>query len=310
MSERNKKRIGPGWVTVFVLMGLVDLALLIKWILKGTNVTLFNPQGLIAHDQHSLFVLIVIMLCFAAVPTVLVLYFIAWKFRESNTKAKHTPEARHGRFFVFSIWAYPVLCFFIFASILIPATHKLEPRKALVSNKEPLKIQVIALRWKWLFLYPDQQVASVNFVKLPTDRPVAFDLTADDAPMSSFWIPNIGGQLYAMTGHSNRLNLLADKVGDFPGSTAEINGSGFAGMTFKASVGTPTDFDMWVKGVRQNYPALDSTAYDKLVKPSEDTPPAFFNGYQSDLYDTVLMKYMGHMHETNSSGSTEHEAHE
>jgi cytochrome o ubiquinol oxidase subunit 2 len=309
MSGTNKKRISAGWATVFIVLGLVDLVLLLRHLLAGKNVTLFNPQGLISHEQHSLFVLIVVLLCAAAVPTVLLLYFIAWKFRESNTKAVHTPDTGRGSFFVFSIWAYPVLVFFVFAAILIPATHRLEPRKALAADSEPLTIQVIALRWKWLFLYPDQQVASVNFVRIPKDRPVTFELTADDTPMSSFWIPNIGGQLYAMTGHSNTLKLLGDKVGDYPGSSAEINGAGFAGMRFIASVAMPADFDTWVKEVQQNHPTLDAAAYQDLLQPSENTPPAFFGGYQHDLYDTVLMKYMAHGMSAHSHAD-EHEEHE
>jgi cytochrome o ubiquinol oxidase subunit 2 len=163
---------------------------------------------LISHDQHDLFIFITIILCLVAVPVVLFLYFVAWKFRESNTKAVHTPNAKQqGKKFVFSIWAYPILVFFLMTSILIPATYKLEPKKALNADGQPLTIQVIALRWKWVFLYPEQRVASVNSVQIPVDRPVTFELTADDAPMSAFWIPNVGGQLYAMTGHVNQLNL-------------------------------------------------------------------------------------------------------
>lgn len=303
MSEIKSKRIGPGWITLLVLAGLVDLALLMRRFLEGKNVTLFNPQGLISHDQHDLFIFVITILCLVAIPVVLFLYFVAWKFRESNTKVVHTPDARQrGKLFVFSIWAYPILVFFIMTSILIPATFKLEPKKALNVDAKPLTIEVIALRWKWVFLYPEQHVATVNYVQLPVDRPVTFELTADDAPMSAFWIPNIGGQLYAMTGHVNRLNLLADKVGNFRGSSPEINGAGFAGMTFAANVSTPEDFSQWVSSTRQNSSTLDMASYDTLLQPSEDTPAGFYGNYDGNLYATVLMKYMSHDMYTHEGG--------
>jgi cytochrome o ubiquinol oxidase subunit 2 len=271
---------------------------------------LFNPQGLISHDQHNLFMVLLVLLIVAAVPVVLFLYYVAWKFRESNTQAVHTPDKQHSRRLVFSIWAYPILFFFIFVSILWPVTFKIQPHKAIADAGQPLVVQVIAMRWKWLFLYPDQGVASVNYVQLPIDRPVTFALTADDVSMSSFWIPNLGGQLYAMTGHVNQLNLLPDKVGTYPGSTAEINGGGFADMKFTATVGTQSDFNTWVRDVRQGNNVLDTSAYNKLLKPTEDNPPQMYSNYQRNLYDTVVMKYMagmGHIHMTDDSGSGAHE---
>jgi cytochrome o ubiquinol oxidase subunit 2 len=133
-------------------------------------------------------------------------------------------------------------------------------------------------------------------------------MTADDAPMSSFWIPNIGGQLYAMTGHSNRLNLLADKLGNYPGYTAEINGAGFADMKFTANVSSRADFDLWVQSIQQHPAVLNTAVYNNMLKPSEANPPAFYGSYKTNLYDTVMMKYMGShgMHETSNS----HEGHE
>lgn len=307
MSERNKNRLSPGWATVLICFGLVDLALFIRHTLAGRNVTMFNPQGWMAYHQHNLFVLLLVLLLVAAVPVILFLYFVAWKFRESNTKAVHTPNARHSRRLVFSIWAYPILFFVIFVTILWPVTFKIQPHKAIADAGQPLLIQVIALRWKWVFLYPDQGVATVNYVELPQGRPVTFALTADETPMSSFWIPNLGGQLYAMTGMVNQLNLMANTIGNYPGSTAEINGAGFADMKFTASVGSQADFDNWVTGVRQSSSVLDAAAYSQLLKPSEANPPEVYGSYQRDLYDTVVMKYMGGMNMTMGTG---HEGHE
>lgn len=295
MSTRNKNKLSPGWAAVLLCFGLFDLGLFIRRVLLGRNVTLFNPQGLISHDQHNLFVLIVILLLVAAMPVILFLYFVAWKFRESNTRAVHTPNPRGSKRLVFSIWAYPIIFFCLFVSILWPATFKLQPHQAIADNVQPLTIQVIAMRWKWLFLYPNQDVASVNYVELPVNRPVMFALTADDAPMSSFWIPNLGGQLYAMTGMVNRLNLMPQRLGEFPGSTAEINGAGFADMKFTANVSTESDFTNWVKGARQSNNVLNGAAYAALLKPSQGNSAVLYSHYQKDLYQSVIMKYMDGM---------------
>ena len=161
------------------------------------------------------------------------------------------------------------------------------------------------MRWKWVFIYPEQQIATVNFVNVPVGTPVTFELTADEAPMSSFWIPNLGGQLYSMTGHVNRLNLMAEEAGDYPGSSAEINGAGFAGMKFTARASQPKDFDAWVQRVKQSSDVLDAASYKSLVQPSENNPAVFYSAYDNDLYDTVVTKYMGsHDHQTT------HETHE
>jgi cytochrome o ubiquinol oxidase subunit 2 len=173
------------------------------------------------------------------------------------------------------------------------ATHKLEPQKSINSDNKALTVQVVALRWKWLFIYPEQHIATVNFVQVPVDTPVEFDLTADDAPMSSFWVPHWGGQLYAMTGMTNKLNLIPTTLGDSTGSSAEINGEGFAGMKFTARASSRQDFDDWVQHVKQVPNVLDMVEYKSLLKPSENNATAFYSTTEADLYDQVLMKYMG-----------------
>ncbi len=262
-------------------------------LLKGVDVALFSPKGLIAEEQYRLMILSAALLLAIAVPTLTVLYFFAWKYRESNDKATYAPHARHGRFLVFSLWAIPSAFMLLLASVMWPATHKLAPQKAIAATAKPLSIQVVALRWKWLFIYPEQNIATVNFLQVPTGTPVQFDLTADETPMSSFWIPHLGGQLYAMTGHENRLNLIADRPGDYMGRSAEINGAGFAGMQFVTRAGSKADFDSWVKMVKRSPDTLGATEYKKLLSPSMYNPTASYSQVQSDLYNQLLIKYSG-----------------
>lgn len=293
MSVANKKRHSRNWPAWILILPLIGFILLIKYLLHGKNIALFNPKGIIAHEQHSLMMFTVVVLLAIAIPTMCFLFYVAWKYRETSPKAIKAPATTKSKSLFMGIWLLPTAVMIIIASAMWPATHKLAPQKQIASSTKPLTIQVISLRWKWLFLYPEQGVASVNFVQIPLNTPVTFEMTADETPMSSFWIPNLGGQLYTMTSHVNRLNLMADKVGDYPGSTAEINGEGFAGMRFTARVSSSNDFSAWAQSVRKSPNVLDNAAYQNLLVPSEYNQPAFYSSFEPYLYANVISKYEG-----------------
>lgn len=293
MSGKNKKRYGHGWLALFIPLALFNLGLIIFNLTYGKNIALFNSKGMIANEQRELMVVSVAILLAITIPVLALLYFTAWKYRESNTKAVYEPLARQTKFTAGLMWFVPSIFLVILGAIMWPATHRLEPHKTIAADAKPITIQVVAMRWKWVFLYPEQKIATVNFVQIPEDTPVTFELTADEAPMSSFWIPNLGGQLYSMTSHVNRLNLIGETPGDFPGSSAELNGSGFSGMKFIARVSSANDFDNWVKQAKQSKDVLDSSAYADLLKPTENNPVALYADYQSDIYAKVAEKYMG-----------------
>jgi cytochrome o ubiquinol oxidase subunit 2 len=289
----QRRKIDRGRPARLILLGVVALGLLINVLLHGHDIALVDPKGLMAGEQLKLMLFSAGLLLVVAVPTVTLLYFTAWKYRETNAKATYDPHTRHGKSLVFTMWAIPSVFMLVLALVMWPATHRLEPQKLIAADAKPLTVEVVALRWKWLFIYPELHIATVNFVQIPTGTPVEFELTADDAPMSSFWIPHLGGQLYAMTGHVNRLNLLAETPGDYAGSSAEINGAGFADMKFTARASSKQDFDSWAQDTRLTSDALDSTEYERLLKPSESNPIALYSLADTSLYDTVLMKYMG-----------------
>lgn len=273
------------------LLGLAGLGILLTALLRGTDVAILNPKGLIAGEQFRLIIFSVAVMLVIGVPTLFLLYYFAWKYRESNDKPQRNPDIRHGKLFVLSLWAMPTVIMLVLAFAMWGATHKLEPQKRIAVKAKPMTIQVIAMRWKWLFIYPEQNIATVNFVQVPAGTPVEFQLTADEAPMNSFWIPHWGGQLYAMTGHSNRLNLLPEKLGDYPGSAAEINGKGFAGMKFTARASTKKDFDAWVLEVRKSQDTLDTQTYEELVKPSQNNKVVYYASSDANLFGKVLTKY-------------------
>ncbi|MDB5183035.1 MAG: cyoA [Candidatus Saccharibacteria bacterium] len=290
---KPKHKLGMGKTVGLILAGLVCFVLVNAALLHGTNLALFSPQGYIAGEEHRLMLYTVFILLDIGIPTLILFYFVAWKYRETNKKAEHTPNESSGKSLVFLTWAIPFAIMGLLAAVMWPATHRLAPRQALISDVKPMTIEVIAMRWKWLFIYPEQNIAAVNFVQIPTDTPVQFVLTADETPMSSFWIPKLGGQLYAMTGHQNLLNLMATSPGDYPGRTAEINGSGFAGMTFTARASTTDDFNSWVQDTRLASDVLDSSTYNKLLKPSENMPSTVYARTDPNLYNNLLVKYSG-----------------
>lgn len=293
MAKRNKKQSGARSIWLMCL-GYVGLGLLIVFLLKGNDIRLFNPKGAIAEQQLNLMMFTILLLLTISIPVLIILYSFAWTYRESNPKnAGYDPEVRHKKRSALFMWVLPSVFMLLLALVMAPATYRLEPRKSIAEGTKPLTIQVVAMRWKWLFYYPEQNIATVNFVQIPVDRPVEFELTADETPMSSFWIPHFSGQLYAMTGHVNRLNIMASEVGDYPGSSAEINGRGFAGMKFTARASSQTDFDQWLQTMKQSPATLDTTEYENLLKPSENNSAAFYSTYDTGLYSKMLMKYAG-----------------
>jgi cytochrome o ubiquinol oxidase subunit 2 len=288
---RPKHRTGS--LARVIVLAIAALTLLYTVLIQGHNVSVLNPRGFVANEQMGMILLSGILLLSVAVPSIGVLYYMAWKYRESNTKATHDPKYQPGKWFLVVAWGIPAIFMAVLSVVMWTATHKYIPQQTIASQAKPLVVQVVALRWKWLFIYPEQHIATVNFVQVPVNAPVEFELTADETPMSGFWIPNLGGMLYAMTGHINTLNLLAEKPGDYPGSVSEINGAGMADMKFTARATSQEDFDNWVQGVQYSPDVLTQAEYDRLLQPSEANPEVDYSQFEHGLYAKVLMKYAG-----------------
>ncbi len=280
-------------ITKFLILGLVlsDTVLVLFLLLNGHNIALLNPKGFIARQEFNLILTATVIALSVAIIVFGLTFFIATRYKEGNPKAKYAPDWSHGRLLEIAWWAIPTVIILVLAIINWKTTHMLDPFKSLDSTVKPITIQVVALRWKWLFIYPAQNIATVNFVELPLHTPVNFELTAA-APMSSFWIPNLGGQMYAMTGMGTKLHLLPDVIGDYPGSDAEINGAGFAGMKFTVRVRSDVDFESWIQEVKKSPNKLSESEYNKLAAPSENNPVVFYSSSEPNLYNKIIMKYM------------------
>ncbi|MDQ3064886.1 MAG: COX aromatic rich motif-containing protein [bacterium] len=306
MMAKSKKRTS-GLLVGLTFLGLFAFCYLTMVLLRGKDIALLNPRGFIANEQFRLLLVSTsIMLAFAAI-VLFFIYFFAWKYRESNHKVEYNSNAGRSKLLLLTAWASPMLVCAILISIMLPATQKLEPQRAIASENKELVIRVVAMQWKWLFMYPEQDIATVNYVQIPVDTPIRFELTADEAPMNSFWIPHLGGMLYAMTDHVNPLNLMADTIGDYDGGAAEINGHGFAGMRFTTRVSQKEDFDSWAEGIVQGSEVLDGVSYSSLLKPSEfNSIATYYSPTNQELFEKLLKKYAG-SHGTAHSEHTETE---
>ena len=262
------------------------------WYLHAKNFAVLNPKGVVASRERQLMITTVLLGLIVVVPVYVMTFVIAWRYREGNKKARYSPDLAGNVFAELAWWGIPLAIISILSVITWQSSHALDPRRALNVSARPMNIQVIALDWKWLFIYPSQNVASVNWVELPIGTPVTFDITAD-APMNSFWIPQLGGQIYAMPGMSTKLHLVADKAGDYQGSSANLSGDGFAGMRFTAEAGTMDQFNNWVQIAKRSPRSLNVNTYDQLVKPSQYNPVARYSLADPQLFTRVLLKYMG-----------------
>jgi cytochrome o ubiquinol oxidase subunit 2 len=246
---------------------------------------------MVAQKERGLIILATLLSVIVVVPVFTLLGVIAWKYREGNTKAKYTPEADGNRVAETIWWLIPLLLIAVLSVINWQSSHELDPFRSLNTSAKSMTIQVVAMDWKWLFIYPDQHIASVNFVQFPKDTQLNFQITSD-APMNGFWIPQLGGQVYAMSGMSMQLHLMASKTGDFAGSSSNISGKGFAGMKFTARSSSQADFDSWVRSAKKSPNHLTLSAYNKLAAPSENNKTAVYSSAEHGLYDTIVMKYM------------------
>lgn len=289
----------PKRLKVAIIIAAIGAAALVigaaTWFISTHNVAVLNPAGSIAAEQRQLIMTATLLMAIVVLPVFALTFGIAWRYRAGNKKAKYSPELAGNRWAEAIWWLIPLAIIAILAGIVIITSHSLDPAKPLTSDKKPVRVQVISLQWKWLFLYPDLHVASVNYLPIPTDTPIDFELTSD-APMNSFWIPQLGGQIYSMSGMSTQLHLMANRPGDYQGSSANISGDGFAGMKFVAHATTQSEFDAWVKATASSSKQLTLDCYNELAKPSSNVAPASyaFPAAYDRLYDTVIMKYMSH----------------
>jgi cytochrome o ubiquinol oxidase subunit 2 len=274
----------------------------------GVESAVMHPSGAIAFKERNLILLSTALMLIVVIPVMALALFVCLRYRADNKGAKYAPYWDYNLIAESVWWGFPFVIVIALSIVTWRSSFALDPFKPLDEGSEkPLVIQAVALQWKWLFIYPEQKIASVNVVKFPEKRPLHFEITAD-APMNSLWIPALGGQVYAMPGMRTQLHLIADHVGNFRGSSANISGEGFADMYFRAIATSNEDFDQWVSKAKDSSQNLNRTAYDLLAKPSINKhEEELFLLADENLFQQIIMKFMKPEEEQHQNVGTSNE---
>src|SRR5690348_17082965 len=275
---------------------LRSLLLIPLLLLGGCNLVLLDPSGDVARQQSDIMITTTIITALIIVPVLIAIGIVAWRYRASNRQAKYDPNWDHSPQLELVVWAVPLLIIIAVGAVSWIGTHKTDPYRPLdriapgkpvPADAKPLEVDVVSLRWKWLFLYPQYGIAAVNELAAPVNRPIRFQLTADTM-MDSFFVPALAGQIYSMPGMQTVLHGVINKPGEYRGFSANFSGSGFTDMRFKFLGLETQDFDAWVAKARAAGGDLDLAAYDKLRQSSRAEPVHYYAKFDADLYDRVL----------------------
>ena len=264
--------------------------------LAGCNTVVMHPSGDIASQQAQLIVVSTLLMLLIIVPVIVLTLLFAWRYRQSNTAATYSPDWDHSTSLELLIWGAPLLIIIALGLLTWISTHTLDPyrplqrldaQRSIPAGTEPLIVEVVALDWKWLFIYPELGIATVNELAAPVDRPIRFKITASTV-MNSFYIPALAGQIYAMPGMQTELNAVINHPGEYKGFSANYSGAGFSGMHFKFHGMPEQEFAQWVQKTRAGANTLDRADYLRLQQPSANEPVRQYAKVDAQLFDAVV----------------------
>jgi cytochrome o ubiquinol oxidase subunit 2 len=279
-----------------ILFGTVFIGVVLM--LTGCDhLVLFNPKGPVGNTERSLIIISFVLMLIVVIPVFIMAVWFSLKYRASNTGSTYAPKWDYSAPIDWIIWLVPVAIVAVLAYLAWSSTFSLDPYKSIPSENKPLRIEVVSLDWNWLFIYPDQDIAVVNELVFPSGVPVSFRLTSATV-MTSFFIPQLGSQMYAMAGMQTQLNLLADDPGTYTGQNQEFSGDGYADMHFQVRVTTSAQFEEWVTKVKQSPDRLDLARFEKLSRPTKGGLNILFASVRPGLFEHIMSGYMGWMGDT------------
>jgi cytochrome o ubiquinol oxidase subunit 2 len=280
-----------GWMKhkgFFIILGLLSLAAVF---LGGcSNVVLFNPKGPIGESERFVIIVAIALMLIVVVPVIIMTFLFARKYRASSVRATYSPKWSYSAKIDLVIWLVPLLIVIVLGILAWSSTHRLNPYKPIAGNVTPVNIEAVSLDWKWLFIYPDYHIATINQLVFPAGVPLSFRITSDTV-MTSFFIPQLGSQIYAMAGMQTRLHLMADEPGVYHGQNQQLSGRGFSHMNFKALAVSPEQFEDWVEKTGKSPDKLDLARFEDLRKPTLGYPVTTFSLKKTDLFDSIISKY-------------------
>ena len=268
------------------------LLIMVLPLLGGCDYLLFDPKGPIAAEQMELIILSFLVMLIVVIPVFFMTFWFCIKYRANNSKAEYKPNWEHSNLIEVVVWSVPLAIIIVLGIITYRTSFSLDPRQAIDHETPTMRIQVVALDWKWLFIYPEQEIATVNELALPVDTPVEFLITSDTV-MNSFFVPQLGSMIYAMAGMENQLYLIADEPGVYRGLSANYSGFGFSGMKFKAHAKTQDDFNDWVAQVKASSNSLTKDVYQQLTVKTKDHPVEHYASVNPLMFNRIIEKYTG-----------------
>jgi len=272
---------------------LASLSIIGLTTLSGCKqLSLLNPKGMVAQDEKDLLIIAVCLMLIIIIPVIVLTLLIAYRYRAGNKKAKYDPHLTHNNNLEIFWWAIPIVIILILAVVTWVTTHRLDPyRPITAAGKQPVTIEAVSMNWRWLFIYPDLHIATINEVKFPVNTPVNFYVTSD-GPMNSLMIQQIAGQIYAMDGMTTQIHMISSHLGTYQGMSISFSGPGFSNMRFKAHVVDSQAFKAWISQVKKTGKILNWDGYQEISKNSMDTKVYYFKLNDSDLFHQIINKYM------------------
>jgi cytochrome o ubiquinol oxidase subunit 2 len=255
--------------------------------LGGCSEGVLDPKGPVASAERLIMLNSTGIMLAIVIPTILATLGIAFWFRASNGRARYMPDFLYSGRVEMLVWSIPIMTVILVGGVTWLSSYDLDPPRPLASAVKPVRVQVVALDWKWLFIYPDQGIASVNKLTVPVGTPISFELTSSGV-MNSFFVPQLGGQIYTMAGMVTRLHLQADHVGRYRGMSANYSGAGFADMVFNVDAVAAETFPQWVSATRSSGPTLDAQAFSDLAKPSKAVTPFTYSAVAPGLFSGIV----------------------
>lgn len=308
MTKKDVKNLFTG-------VGFIGLSFLLSGCEK---VIVFNSKGPIGQQQSQLIITAFILMLIVVIPVFIMVVLFSRRYRASNKKGNYRPDWHDSNKVEWVIWSIPVAIIIVLGTLTWKYTHALDPYKPIQSEKQALQVEVISTDWNWLFIYPNENVAMINELVIEAGRPVRFKLTSATV-MTSFFIPQLGGQIYAMAGMQTQLNLLANEPGVFRGQNIEYSGTGYHTMHFNVHAKTQEEFEAWVKQAKQSPEILSQEKYDEISgKQIENYPVTTFSSVVPNLFHDVMapyMEWMGHVsipsakHDMHHHGHSEQDEH-
>jgi cytochrome o ubiquinol oxidase subunit 2 len=257
--------------------------------LSGCDLALMDPKGPLGVEERNIILLATGLMLIVVVPVIIMVFAFAWRYRASNKAATYAPDWEHSNAIEAVVWIVPCLIIIALATVTWTSTHALDPYKPLASEKAPVEVEVVSLDWKWLFIYPDLKIASVNELAFPAGTPVHFKMTSGSV-MNSLFVPQLGTMVYTMAGMQTQLSLLAANPGEYPGLSSNFSGDGFSDMRFMARALSDDDFQSWVEHARASGTVLSQQVYRELEKPSEKVPVAYYGDIDPMVFHHALNK--------------------